>query len=228
MSDEGNGAVIITYADAPQSLTETVASRASDSITLSWTSGAANGGSAVTGYRVSSDGATGTWAVIATGVAATSYTATGLTAGLTYKFKVEAENGFGFSAFSSSVSILCATVPSKVTTPTTSVINNQVLLDWVAPSSNGLPITSYTVLIRKSDLVYTEDLSVCDGSTSNSLTATSCTVFLSQLTSSPFNLLLGYSINIKVIARNAYGDSIVSDPGNGGVIVLVPNPPLSL
>lgn len=60
------------------------------------------------------------------------------------------------------------------------------------------------------------------------MASTQCTVPLSKLTSSPFNLLLGYSINIKVVATNDYGDSEVSDPGNGGVIVLVPDPPLNL
>jgi hypothetical protein len=41
-------------------------------------------------YRVSSDNAAGMWTVIQSGVTTTFYTATGLTAGLTYKFKVEA------------------------------------------------------------------------------------------------------------------------------------------
>ena len=218
MSDEGNGAVIITYADAPQSLTETVASRASDSITLSWTSGAANGGSAVTGYRVSSDGATGTWAVIATGVAATSYTATGLTAGLSYKFKVEAENGFGFSAFSSSVSILCATVPSQPTPPSTTVVNSDVIFDWEKPNENGTPITEYKVYIRKADLTYVFDNSLCDGRSQAVIDSTQCTVPLSSLTSAPFLLQKGYSVHIKVIAVNAYGDSISSVTGNGALI----------
>ena len=97
MSDTGNGAVIITYADAPVTLLETVADRSATSITFSWTEGAANGGSSVTSYRINSDGALGTWSVIADGIALTTYTATGLTAGLTYNFKVEAENEFGYS-----------------------------------------------------------------------------------------------------------------------------------
>ena len=157
-SDSGNGAVIITYADAPYGLTETVASRAADSITFSWTEGAANGGSAVTGYKISSDLATGgTFSVIDTGITETFYTSTGLTAGQTYIFKIEAENEFGFSSFSEQVAILCATIPSKIATPSTTVVNSDVIFDWDVPSSNGLPITSYTVTIRKSDLVYAED-----------------------------------------------------------------------
>jgi len=101
VSDAGNGAVIITYADAPVSLIETVSARSATSITFSWTAGATNGGSTVSGYRVNSDGALGVWSVIADDVVGTSYTATGLIAGLKYTFRVEAENGFGYSEYSS-------------------------------------------------------------------------------------------------------------------------------
>ena len=57
VSDAGNGAVIITYADAPISLIENIAARSATSITFNWTAGATNGGSTVSGYRVNSDGA---------------------------------------------------------------------------------------------------------------------------------------------------------------------------
>ena len=51
---------------------------------------------------------------------------------------------------------------------------------------------------------------------------------MSQLTVAPFNLLKGYGIYIKVVAKNAYGDSPISVAGNGGVIVLVPDAPTNL
>jgi len=35
-------------------------------------------------------------------------------------------------------------------------------------------------------------------------------------------------VNIKVIATNAYGDSLISDAGNGAIIVLVPDSPTLL
>jgi len=59
---------------------------------------------------------------LASGVLQTTYTATGLTYGLVYKFKVEAQNGFGYSDFSEEISILCASFPEKPNAPTTSVI----------------------------------------------------------------------------------------------------------
>lgn len=48
------------------------------------------------------------------------------------------------------------------------------------------------------------------------------------MTASPFNLKLGDSVNIRIIATNAYGDSIISTVGKGAIIVLVPDAPLTL
>jgi hypothetical protein len=50
--------------------------------------------------------------VLKSGILTKTFTATGLTVGLTYKFKVEARNLFGFSATSSEISLLAAYVPS--------------------------------------------------------------------------------------------------------------------
>lgn len=67
-------------------------------------------------YNILSDKAlgTGVFETIASSVATTSYTATGLTAGKTYTFKVEARNSFGNSSASVPVSILSSSVPSPV------------------------------------------------------------------------------------------------------------------
>jgi len=46
--------------------------------------------------------------VIASGVVSTSFTATGLTPGLTYAFKVSARNALGHSSYGNEVSILAA------------------------------------------------------------------------------------------------------------------------
>ena len=40
--------------------------------------------------------------------------------------------------------------------------------------------------------------------------------------------MLGYSIQNKIVAINAYGNSQESEPGNGGIIVLVPDPVINL
>jgi len=132
-------------------LAETVEARSDNSITFTWSAGDANGGAAVLDYRINYDQATDTYTVLDTEITETSYTAIGLTAGLTYKFKVEARNSFGYSALSDEVSILCATVPSVPDSLTSTNALDQVIFDWSEPASNGLTITSYTVMIRKAD-----------------------------------------------------------------------------
>jgi len=123
-----------------------------------------------------------------TGVVASFYKAVGLTAGVTYKFKIEARNTYGYSVYSNELSILCATVPSVPATPANSNILNQVKFDWTAPAENGLAITSYTVLIRSSDNQYTEILDYCNGALASIMSTTECTIPLATLTASPFSL----------------------------------------
>jgi len=75
--------------------------------------------------------------IIATAVTSTQYTATGLTAGKTYTFKVEARNSYGISSASAPKSILCTAVPFAPSVPTSTVVGNEVVLSWNAPVSNG-------------------------------------------------------------------------------------------
>jgi hypothetical protein len=53
-----------------------------------------------------------------------TYTATGLTTGLYYKFKVEARNSFGFSEYSDVLTVLCAALPEQPSVPTSTVFEN--------------------------------------------------------------------------------------------------------
>lgn len=88
-SDAGNGAAIITYPDAPINLSEDYSLRTATAIGLQWEEGTANGGSTVLDYQVSYDQASGTeFVLLASGLASTTYTATGLTSGETYQFKL--------------------------------------------------------------------------------------------------------------------------------------------
>jgi hypothetical protein len=144
ISEAGNGAIIITYADAPLDLIETISARTSSSITFTWSEGLLNGGSTVTDYRVSYENS-GVYEILASNLVLKTYTAVGLNYGETYKFKVEAQNGFGYSDYSVEAAILCATHPEKPDAPITTVINDEVVFDWVAPVDNGMPITGYNV-----------------------------------------------------------------------------------
>ena len=96
--------------------------------------GAGDGGSPVRDFRITYDQSTGVFEVLASGLIQTSYTATGLTAGNTYRFRVESRNSYGYSAYSTVVPILCATVPSIPKSPVSTVVASNVVFSWIAPS----------------------------------------------------------------------------------------------
>lgn len=111
----------------------------------------------------------------------TNYTATGLTTGNTYVFKVQARNSYGLSLFSNEVTILVATTPSKPSTPMTSVSANQAVITWVAPSENGSPITSYSIYVKTKAGTYSQELTYCDGSAATIVRDTVCQIPLLTL-----------------------------------------------
>lgn len=111
-SEEGNGAIIITNPGAPVSLNDVPIVTLGDRIGLTWEDGANNGGSEILDYRVSSAESAGTYTTLASNIVDRSYTAQGLQAGTTYKFKVQSRNVYGYSDFSAEVFILAAEVPS--------------------------------------------------------------------------------------------------------------------
>jgi len=100
----------LTSPDAPVSLANDVATTSATTIAMTWSEGAANGGTPVIDYRISHKlTADSTFTELATGVTTTSYTTTALTQGAEYVFKVESRNAFGYSAsFSNEVTILQA------------------------------------------------------------------------------------------------------------------------
>jgi hypothetical protein len=218
----------LTNPDAPVNLQEIVASRTPTSISFQWEEGAANGGTAVLDYRVSYDQANDDFVYLVSNLNALTYTAESLTFGLFYKFKVEARNAYGYSEFSSIVTILCAAAPEQVAVPTSTVFENQVIFDWSAPVANGKPITSYTIYFRQSDDTYSTEVVNCDGTDATIIANTQCTVALSVFTAAPYSLLQGENLNIKLTATNDYGVSPMSEYGGGGIIESIPDAPILL
>ncbi len=108
---------------------------------VSWTPPADNGGSAITGYEVtSSDGET------CTSTGELSCTVAGLTNGTPYTFTVMATNIVG----PGSASIPSAAVqPVAVPDPPSGVATTRgwgaITVSWAAPADNGSPIIGYTV-----------------------------------------------------------------------------------
>lgn len=158
-----------------------------------------------------------------------SYTATGLSTGVTYHFKVQARNSYGFSDYSNEISVLAAQMPERPLAPNTTINGPLVDIDWHAPFDNGSPIIGYTILIRKSDNVtYETEVTSCDGSNPTIVSNTICQVPISTLKSAAFDLPWGAEIWCKVIAINLYGQSLVSDAGNGAIILTFPDAPVDL
>lgn len=77
-------------------------------------------------------------------------------------------------------------------------------------------------------MTFTEELTYCDGAETAIMTAAQCTVPITDLRASPYNLNWGDSIYAKVSAINNYGQSLYSLEGNGAVILTNPDAPVSV
>lgn len=135
-------AKLMSNPDPPRNLDYTVVDSSGTQVALIWDQGANNYGSAITSYRVSSDGGdpVGAFSVIAETVAVTTYTATSLTAGTTYRFKLEATNEFGYSTYSDEYSYLAAQepdAPTALTNDASITSYTKIGFYWSAPSFNG-------------------------------------------------------------------------------------------
>ena len=134
----GGGATNIgTVPPAPTGLTATAVS--SSQINLSWS--ASSGATSYNVKRATVSG--GPYTTVATGVTATSYSDTGLTASTTYYYVVSAVNSAGESPNSSekSATTLVAIPPAPTGLTATAVSSSQINLSWSA--STGA--TSYNV-----------------------------------------------------------------------------------
>lgn len=134
---------VFDFAGAP---TNVAGTPGNGQVAFTWTAAPSNG-SAITGHMVqsSTDGGT-TWSAgTSTGSSGTTYTLTGLTNGTSYMFRVAASNAAGTGTYSTPIGPLTPfTVPGVPTSLSRVAGDQQVTLSWVAPSSNGSPITNYS------------------------------------------------------------------------------------
>jgi cellulose 1,4-beta-cellobiosidase len=178
----------------PQPPTIVSATPGNGSVTVKWAAPASDGGSPITGYKLtSSDGKTCT----TTGYTTLACQISGLTNGTSYTFTVQAINAFGTSAASApSAAVTPAASPGAPTGVTATAGAGQATVTWTAPASNGgSPITGYSVSSSPWSM----------GCTVSGATATSCVV--SGLTG-------GTTYTFTVYAINAIGASPASAPSN--------------
>src|SRR5664279_678614 len=142
----GNGVAGSTPATAPAAPTGLSATPGNASATLIFTPGS-DGGSAVTGYQVSTDGGDH-WTTLATspGAGATrTGTVTGLTNGIPYSVKVRAVNSVGTGAPSAAASVTPATAPAAPTGLSATPGNASATLSFTPGSDGGSAVTGYQV-----------------------------------------------------------------------------------
>ena len=176
---------------APGSPTDVVATAGDAKAQVNWTAPISNGGSAITGYTVTSAPEGKTCASVTPGCQVA-----GLTNGTAYTFTVTATNAVGISVPSNpsnSVTPLAATVPDSPTLVNASAGDGQAYVNWTAPSSNGgSAITGYSAIATP-------------GGNSCNSTSLGCSVL---------GLSNGTPYTFKVTATNAVGTSLPSVPSN--------------
>jgi hypothetical protein len=152
---------------------------------------------------------------------------TSLNSGTIYEFKVEAKNEYGYSTYSSTLSLLAAYIPEVPTSVTTEIDGSQVKVLWSLPSDNGSPITAYKVHIQEVGTpTFTFENTDCDGTQASVISNQYCHIEISTLIAS-YNLDGGDSVFAKVIAVNVYGETVLSVEGNGAYYTRIPDSPIN-
>ena len=175
---------------APSAPLNVTATSTNGGATVSWDAPADSRGSAVTGYTVTAYNSNNNAVGTCTATAPTqTCSATGLTNGEAYTFKVTATNGIGTSAQSTaSAAVKPSTVPGAPTNVLASAGDASASISFTAPTNTGgSPITGYTVIAS-------------NGST---VSGTSSPLTISGLTNNT-------AYTFSVTATNIKGDSIAS------------------
>ena len=166
-----------------------------------------NGGDAITGYKYILNNSVDDASAVTIGAVSNSFVISGLTNGTTYTVKMSAVNTMGTSAYSTvSSSVVPKTVPSAPTVTSVTPGNQQVVVEFSVPASNGgSEITQYKYRLNGGSAV------ALDGS------------------ESPFTisgLTNGTSYTLTMTAVNAAGESDASASSSEFIPSTVPTTPL--
>ncbi len=199
-SSESTATSAVVPAMVPGAPTGASATASAGQAQVSFTAPSSTGGSAITGYTVTSSpgGHIGT-------CVSSPCTVTGLTNGTAYTFTVHATNAIGNSAESSATSAVTPlSVPGAPTAVTATPGDSQASVAFTAPSDNGgTPITGYTATSSP-------------GGHTATCTTSPCTVT---------GLTNGTTYTFTVIATNTVGDSAASAASSSVTAAAVPGAP---
>jgi hypothetical protein len=105
--------------------------------------------------------------VLASGLNQPQFTATGLTFGKVYEFKVESRNSYSYSTLSNTLALLCAFVPDPPTTVLSANSNDLVTITWSIPIANGSPITGYKIFVADKTSTFVQESVECNGNSAS-------------------------------------------------------------
>ena len=133
----------LTVPSVPQNL---LATASNQTVVLNWGAPSTTGGSSITDYiaEYSTNGTSG-WVAFGTTSTVRSETATGLTNGTLYYFRVSAVNTVGTGTSTSNVSATPSTTASAPTSIVATPGNSQVSLAFTAGSNGGSALTDYVI-----------------------------------------------------------------------------------
>ncbi len=109
-------------------MAEDTSLRTKSTLGITWTQAEFTGGAVIIDYRISIAQVGESYLVLASNLVNPSYTAIELTSGITYQFKVESRNSYGYSAYSDSITLLCAYKPDAPASVTTTNSADQVTI----------------------------------------------------------------------------------------------------
>lgn len=145
-SSQSNPVTPIRLPDAPNKVT---AAALDGEAVISWEPPLSDGGTAVTGYRITSS-ASHEFNVAGT---TTSLQVEGLTNGTSYTFTVQARNAVGLGPGTTSPSVKPVSVPTAPQSVKVALEDTGIRVTWSSPASNGgEPITRYLVTLNDDTL----------------------------------------------------------------------------